>query len=472
MAPEPVLSTLRPDGGRRWLYPTLSPGRYWRVRRVVGWALIVFYIALPLIRLNGSPAVLLDAVHGEFALLGLTFYPTDAPLAMLALIGALLTVFLATALYGRLWCGWACPQTVYLEFLFRPLERLIEGREPVRKLRDNGPLTVDKAWRKAVKWTLYGLISLVLAHTFVAYFVGWDRLLGWMGGSPLANWGYFVFMALTTGLVLFNFGVFREQMCTVACPYARLQSVLIDDISVIVAYDRNRGEPRGKGKRDPQKETPLGDCIDCGACVRTCPVGIDIRDGLQMECIGCTQCIDACDEVMDRVELPRGLIRYTSEAELAHLPARRLRPRVVLYGSLLIVLAVALVGLLIARRPVEVSLTRSIGEPFTTLPTGEIANRLTVRVRNRTGSATAFTVAAESPAGARVQVVGLPTTTLEPGALVHLDLWFIVPPGDLSGGSGEGRLRLRFTGGDIDGRVELPDPLPLIGPSAALEARP
>ncbi|NNF59166.1 MAG: 4Fe-4S binding protein, partial [Rhodothermaceae bacterium] len=222
-SPEEVLSTLRSDGKRKWLYPTPSKGRFWRRRQVLGWALITLFVALPIVHIGGKPAVFLDVVHREFTFFGFTFYPTDTFLLLLFGIAALLSIALLTALLGRVWCGWGCPQTVYLEFLYRPIERWIEGKEHVRKRRDEGPWTMDKAWRKSLKWTVYVLISVALAHIFVSYFVGWESLLGWMRGSPFDHWGFFVLMAGTSALVLYDFAFFREQMCTITCPYARFQ---------------------------------------------------------------------------------------------------------------------------------------------------------------------------------------------------------------------------------------------------------
>ncbi|HIG73313.1 MAG TPA: cytochrome c oxidase accessory protein CcoG, partial [Bacteroidetes bacterium] len=301
-SPEEVLTTLRSDGKRKWMYPSESRGRFWRRRQILGWALIALFVALPIVKIKGKPAVLLDVAAREFTLFGTTFYPTDTLFLMLFGISALVSIALLTALLGRVWCGWGCPQTVYLEFLFRPIERLIEGKENVRQRRDaRKDLTWDKAWRKGAKWTVYLAISAALAHVFVSYFVGWSDLIRWMTGPPTEHWGYFLLMAGTTALVAFDFGVFREQMCTIACPYARFQSVLMDEESMIVSYDPTRGEPRGRGKSRMTKDgQPLGDCVDCFACVRTCPTGIDIRDGIQMECIACTQCIDACDSIMDK----------------------------------------------------------------------------------------------------------------------------------------------------------------------------
>ncbi|MEL7171121.1 MAG: 4Fe-4S dicluster domain-containing protein, partial [Bacteroidota bacterium] len=288
-SPEAVLTTLDRDGKRKWLYPTPSKGRFWKRRLVLGWGLIAFFVALPIVKINGKPAVLLDVMAREFTLFGATFYPTDTFYLLLFGLSALVSVFLLTALLGRVWCGWGCPQTVYLEFLYRPIERWIEGPEHVRKRRNEAPRSMDWAWRRTLKLGIYGVISVALAHVFVSYFVGWDRLLTYMQGDPREHWGYFVMMAGTSALILYDFGYFREQMCTIACPYARFQSVLMDEDSLIVSYDFTRGEARGKGKKQDDgvrynKKTgeALGDCVDCYACVRTCPTGIDIRDGLQM----------------------------------------------------------------------------------------------------------------------------------------------------------------------------------------------
>ncbi len=466
-SPEEVLSTLTREGKRKWIYPTPSKGRYYQRRLIVGWFLIVLFIALPVIPINGKPALLLDFIHREFAIFGLVFYPTDTLLLMIFLIGSVLSVFLFTALFGRVWCGWACPQTVYLEFVFRPIERLIEGKEHVRRRRDSEPMSLDKAWRKGLKYTLYLAISLVLAHTFVAYFVGWDDLLVWMQRSPFDHWGFFVMMGITTGLILFNFGYFREQMCTITCPYARFQSVLLDPDSLIVSYDPNRGEPRGKltKKRLHDAELgliePPGDCIDCYACVRTCPTGIDIRDGLQMECIACTQCIDACDDIMDRIGRPRGLIRYTSENELDGARTRNIRPRTVLYSFILVALSTAFVAILANRGSYDVNVGRSVGQPFMELPDGRIANRLRFRVRNQHNTASSFVIEAVRPAGAEVKVVGQSPVTLDAHEMKRIEAWIVVPADVFDGqAQADGRFTLRFEDG-----YEEDIAFPLLGPS-------
>ena len=444
-APEPVLSTMAADGRRRWMYPQESHGRYLRRRRVVAWALVVLFALLPVVRVGGRPAVLLDVAARAFTFFGTTFYPTDTVLLLLLALTVGVGVLLFTALYGRVWCGWACPQTVYLEFVFRPIERLVEGDEHVRKRRDEGPWTAEKAGRKALKWALFLGVAAVLAHVFVSYFAGWDRLLRWMTRDPREHPGYFLLMAGTTALVAFDFGVFREQMCTLACPYARLQSVLLDADSLLVAYDETRGEPRGRGK---QREA-LGACVDCFACVRTCPVGIDIRDGLQMECIACTQCIDACDAIMDRTGQPRGLIRYASEHEIDGEPTRRLRGRTALYGLLFAGLLTAFVAAVATRDPYAVTVGRSVGAPYVAMPDGAVANRLVFRVRNQRPAPTAFTVEPLAPAGLRVRVIGRTPVPVGAGALARVEAFVLAPPAALAGGQAEGRFRVRFADGTV-----------------------
>jgi cytochrome c oxidase accessory protein FixG len=466
-SPEEVLSTLDMEGNRKWIYPTVSKGRFYWQRLALGWGLIVLFVALPIIRINGQPAVLLDFVHREFALFGVTFYPTDTFLLLLLGLSALVFIFFITALLGRVWCGWGCPQTVYLEFVFRPIERWIEGKEHVRKRRDEGPWTFDKAWRKAAKWGVYLAISLALAHVFVSYFVGWERLLQWMTQPPTEQWGFFVMMAVTTGLVLYDFGYFREQMCTITCPYARIQSVLLDEDSMIVSYDPNRGEPRARRskKKIRQEEAglipQLGDCIDCFACVRTCPTGIDIRDGLQMECIACTQCIDACDDIMDKIGKPRGLIRYTSEHEIEGLRTRVLRPRTAIYGVLLVAL-VTMLGVGIATRGAfDVNLARAVGQPFTELPDGTVANRLRFRVRNQTPNDATFRIEAVEPASAEVKVVGVQPVALASEEMKRVEAFVVVPRALFADAARrDATFRLVFSDGS-----EQTIAFPLLGPS-------
>jgi cytochrome c oxidase accessory protein FixG len=394
-APERVLSTLNKDGSRRWLRPRLAKGRFQRRRLVVAWLLVLLFTLMPILRLNGKPLMLFDLGLREFTFFGATFHATDTLLLMLLMVGILLSIFLLTALLGRAWCGWGCPQTVYMEYLFRPLERLIEGDHlRQHELDQSGALTP----RRLLKHAVFLALSAFLANTFLAYWVGWDTLLGWITGSPLEHWGGFLVMGVTTALMFGDFAWFREQTCIVACPYGRFQSVLLDRHSLIVAYDARRGEPRAKWRKGGEGARRGGDCIDCNYCVAVCPTGIDIREGLQMECVHCTQCIDACDAIMDRVGKPRGLVRYSSQAELETGARRLLRPRVVLY-PLALCLVFGLLGWNLARREdTVVTILRGLGTPFTEMPGGIVANTVRIKVDNQRGEDRRYWIRLAEPA--------------------------------------------------------------------------
>jgi cytochrome c oxidase accessory protein FixG len=377
-----VLPTLNEDGTRRWIRPKPSHGRWWERRRVVAYALMAIFFAAPHLRLFGKPIFLMDLPRRQFTLMGYTFLPTDTLLFMFVLGSIVIGIFLLTAFFGRAWCGWACPQTVYLEFLFRPIGRWFDGGY-------TGSRNLDKkhAWftpRRIAKYITFFLLALFVSHTFLAFFVGTESLYGWVTTSPAQHPTAFFFIVVFTGIVWFNFTYFREQTCLIVCPYGRWQSALIDRQSVIVAYDYNRGEPRAHATatRDPN----AGDCIDCGACVQTCPTGIDIRNGLQMECVHCTQCIDACDDVMKKVGKPTGLIRYSSQDAIAGKPRRLLRVRTILYPVVLSVLLGGLVTALVTKAPADVTVLRAVDAPFTEEADGRISNQIRVKITNRRGT--------------------------------------------------------------------------------------
>lgn len=400
---ERVLSTLNADGSRRWIRPTPAPGRFHNRRRAVGYFLIGLFTVLPHLRMYGKPPLLLDIGAREFTFFGTTLYPTDTLLLALLLVSGFVSIFLITAIFGRVWCGWACPQTVYLELLYRPIERFFDGT-PGRKSKAG-------AWRKPAKYAVFFVVSFVLAHTFVAYFIPTDRLFTYMTESPASHPVPFFVVVAVTGLMLFDFGFFREQTCIVACPYGRFQSVLLDSSTLIISYDKNRGEPRGKVRKGGSGEDHsaggialpvLGDCIDCRKCVTCCPTGIDIREGLQLECVNCAQCIDACDSVMDKLGRARGLVGYHTQASLEGGKARLARPRLVGYVVLLTGLMSVFVAVFLHREPAYVMVLRGLGNPYVVLDDGMIANTLRIRIQDRTREGGLYRVSAVGLDGAEL----------------------------------------------------------------------
>ncbi len=424
--PEEVLSTMTLDGTRRWLYPKIAKENFYFKRRTLAWFLIALYVVVPFIKINGKPLLLLDVVGKEFVVFGKSFFATDALLFLLFLLSIGICIIAATAILGRVWCGWACPQTVYLEFVFRPIETLIEGSPNKRRKRDLEASSFEKIWKKTLKYIIYFFISSVLANAFLAYFIGSDTLLHWMTLPPLENPVPFGIMLFVTFLVVFDFAYFREQMCTIACPYARLQSVLLDKNSLIVGYDERRGEPRGKGKDRSEK----GDCIDCYQCVEVCPTGIDIRSGLQMECLHCTQCIDACNAVMRKIGQAPDLIKYGSSAQFKGEQSgdsgfRIIRPRSVLYFLALLILTGSFFFRLLTREDTMVQILRDAKEPYRVLETGEIMNHIRIKLTNGGESGDVYSLSVEKNESLRV-VIPLEQVNISPKSsqMVSILLYF------------------------------------------------
>ena len=438
-APEHVLSTLQQDGSRRWIHPRLAIGPLWRFRRVVAYVLMAVFVLVPHIPINGKPMVLLDIAAREFTILGQTFLPTDTMLLALLLLSVFLTIVLVTAVSGRAWCGWACPQTVYMEFLFRPIDRLLFGTVG----KGGRPKGDTPAWKHVVRLAIYVLLSMFLAHTFLAYFVGTQRLAEWVQSSPIEHPIAFLVMAGTTALMLFDFLFFREQLCLIACPYGRFQSVMLDQHSLIVGYDHARGEPRRKGKR--QGGDTSGDCVDCNQCVVVCPTGIDIRDGLQMECINCTQCIDACNSVMDRVGSPKGLIRFTSQNALANKTHSTIRTRTILYPILLAIVLSGLAYGVHLKSSFDARVLRGKGAPFTIDPSGSVTNRFRIRLVNRSSTAQQYRFVLTDP-NLQLEVIDESGLSLDDGETSLVPIAVRFPP-QLTSGDGNEQVRLRINDG-------------------------
>ncbi len=396
-----LIPTMDVAGRRRWLSPHLVKGMWWKRRGIVACVLIAIYAITPFLSYRNLPLVQFDIPARRLVFFGTVLRPTDTLLLALLTLIAFVTLFWLTAMLGRVWCGWACPQTVYLEFVFRPLQRWLLGE------RKSAHAAKPAAWRVVTLAAAYIVVSAHLSNTFVAWFVGAKPLAHAMFSPPSQHPVAFTTFVAMTLAMLFLFGYFREQLCSIVCPYGRLQSVLLDRRSLIVGYDALRGEPRGK--LTAGCGTSKGQCVDCNLCVRTCPAGIDIRKGLQMECVHCTQCIDACDKVMTTLNLPLGLIRYGSQASfetgkqqrralLVGVPRftesqasfetgkqqRRLRPRVVIYPIILLGLITAFGLVLAARSPLALTQLRIQDERFTTDDAGSIRTPVRVRLDNRT----------------------------------------------------------------------------------------
>lgn len=411
------LSSIQEDGSRRTIHPADVKGRFVTRRRVVYTILIGIYVALPFLRIGGNPAVFLDIVHRRFYLFGHTFNAQDVWLVVFLLTSLGFGLLFLTAWLGRVWCGWACPQTVFLEGVYRRVERWFDGPRNQRLREAGQPLTPKRVARTVAKHATYFVISFLLAHVFLSFFVSLKSLLQMMQGSPNEHWVAFSWVAVTTGLLYFNFAWFREQLCIVVCPYGRLQSAMQDDHSLVIGYDVGRGEPRGKLRRADRVALPQvsgepldkrGDCVDCNRCVVVCPTGIDIRDGLQMECIGCAQCVDACDEVMIKIGRDPGLIRYDSLAGLAGKPKWTLRPRLAAYGAFLLIAATGLTIGLGGRTPFEANVLRVRGTPYV-LEEETIRNQFELHLVNKNPGPTELQVKVTSPVEA---VFTLPTHSI------------------------------------------------------------
>jgi cytochrome c oxidase accessory protein FixG len=414
-----TVTTIRSDGSRPFLFPADPQGRFNRARRISAIGLMAFYFSLPWITINGYPAVFLDIAERRFHLFGITLAAQDMWLLFFVITGLGFSLFFVTALLGRVWCGWACPQTVFLDHVYRRIERWVEGDAVKRRALDQAPLSTEKVIKRGAKHALYVVVSGVITHLFLAYFVSLPEVWSMMHAAPTEHWGAFVFILFATGLVYFNYAWFREQMCIVICPYGRIQSALIDDHSLVVGYDIRRGEPRGRPHAPPRRDATgytagtgasaasppdaawaspagekAGDCVACNRCVHVCPTGIDIRQGLQMECIGCTACIDACDDVMTRLGRPRGLIRYDSQAAFNGERTRWIRPRTILYFVLLLVGAAVATRALVSVKPATAGVTRMTGAPYV-VDANSVRNQFLVRIVNKRNLPARFTVRIE-----------------------------------------------------------------------------
>ena len=376
------IASIDEDGKRKWVFPRKPSGRFYNARTWFSYLLLAIMFSGPFITINSRPFLLLNIIERKFIILGMAFWPQDSFIFVLATLTFVVGILLFTVIYGRLFCGWACPQTIFMEMVFRKIEYLIDGNANKQRKLKAQAWNAEKVFKRVLKHAIFWVLSFIIGNTFLAYIIGKDELFQIITAPVSEHVGGFTIMVLFTTMFYYVYAFFREQICTQICPYGRLQSVLLDDKSIVVAYDFNRGEQRGKPKKNSIEE--LGDCIDCNQCVEVCPTGIDIRNGTQLECVNCTACIDACDNVMEKVKKPRGLIRYDSFNGIRTGETFGLNFRNIGYSAILIALIFFFFLLLVRRSDVESTILRSYGTMYQEVGQNHFTNLYTVKVLNKT----------------------------------------------------------------------------------------
>ncbi len=410
-----------------WVYPTQPKGKYYSIRTVLSFFLLAFLFGAPFIRVDGHPFLQFDILNRHFYIFGLVFWPQDLHLFVLAGITFFVFIILFTTVYGRLFCGWICPQTIFLEMVFRKIEYIIEGNGPRQKQLDHAEWSPQKLFKKSSKLIIFYAIAFLIGNTFLAYIIGIESLWDIVSSPPTEHLTGFIAMVIFSFIFFWVFTWFREQACTLVCPYGRLQGVLLDKNSMVVMYDFKRGEPRGPAKRNQTRVG--GDCIECDACVRVCPTGIDIRNGIQLECVNCTACMDACDRTMERMKFPTGLIRYASQDQITYGGSRKITPRIILYSTIFLVLLGVTSTLLILRSEVEASILRTTGSLYEELPDGNIRNLYTIRVTNKTSKELPVTLKLAGNRGT-IELVG-PELTAPPNGQDQSVFTIVIPKKNL-----------------------------------------
>lgn len=388
-----TMATADASGKRIWLYPKQAIGKYTNWRNALSLLFLAMMISGPFVRINGEPLLLIDVVSRKFIILGKIFWPQDFHIFLLIMIAFVIFVGLFTVIYGRVFCGWVCPQTIFMESVFRKMEHWIEGDWQQRIQLDKQDWNAEKVFKKSLKHVVFFGLSFIIANLLLSYIIGSDKVIQLLTTDPSTHIGGLSSLLLFTLVFYWIYSRFREQVCTVICPYGRLQGVLLDKKSWVVIYDYVRGEKRGKFKKtESRKDSGKGDCIDCNHCVHVCPAGIDIRNGTQLECINCTACMDACDNIMKAVGLPKGLVRMDSEEGVAEGKPFRFTLRMFGYSAVLVVLLIFISALLIFRSDVETSMLRTPGTLYQSLEEDKVSNLYTIKMINKTTSEIAVQV--------------------------------------------------------------------------------
>ncbi len=410
------VATITREGKRNFINPKKPKGKHYNLRTWFSIFYLIVFFTLPFIQVHGEPLVMFNILERKFIIFGMVFWPQDFFIFGIATLTFVVFIILFTVVFGRVFCGWACPQTIFMEMVFRKIEYWIDGDASRQKLLRAMPWNAEKIKKRTLKFIVFFSISFIIANFFLAYLIGMDELLSYLT-TPFEHIGTLISLLIFTSIFFFVYWWFREHVCIVVCPYGRLQGVLLDKNSIVVAYDYKRGEPRGKlTKKDDH------DCIDCFACVRVCPTGIDIRNGTQLECINCTACIDACDAIMTSIKKPKGLIRYASENSIANGVKLKFSRRIKAYSAVLALLSTLLVFLLVSRTDLDARLMRTAGMAYTSLPDGRLSNLYNLKLANKTHEDIIYTLKLEHPQG-EIEIVGNSAPIVKKEDYAHLQFF-------------------------------------------------
>jgi len=431
------------NGKRKWMYPLLRKGIYYKWRSAISYVYLAFFFSGPFIRIGGQPLLLLNFWERHFVILGQVFWPEDIFLFMLASLVALVCIVLFTIAFGRLFCGWICPQTIFMEMVFRKVEEWIEGDANKRKKRDAGPWTNEKIVKKVAKHLVFIVLSFLIANTFLAYIIGSESLIKIVTEPVTLHLIGFASIWVFTAVFYLVYSQVRELVCTLICPYGRLQSVLIDQHTLVVAYNDVRGEPRGKLERNADPLNVKGDCVDCGLCISVCPTGIDIRKGTQIDCVNCTACIDVCDEVMDKIHKPKSLIGYYSEnmIRIKEKPSFTLRMQA--YAAVITIMISVLCYFIFSRSDMDMTVMRGVGMLYQEQPGGYISNIYNAEVINKTNKAQVITITSDDPS-IQIKYIQAPGTIAK-GGMVKAMFFVLIPASHIHTPKTDVHLQL-FTG--------------------------
>lgn len=414
------IGTIDESGKRKFIYPRKTNGKFTNYRRIASYILLAILVITPFIQINGRPFMMFNVLERKFILFGQIFWPEDFFLAVLAMLIGVLFIAVFTVAFGRLFCGWVCPQTIFMEHVFRRIEYWIEGDRNQQMRLANMPWNAEKIRKRALKNGVFFAISFGVSNIFMMYIISQPEWWKIVSDNPANHIGGLFSILIFSGVFFFIFAWFREQVCIMVCPYGRLQSVLLDRNSIVIAYDYIRGEIRSKFKKSEDREAVgKGDCIDCNQCVEVCPTGIDIRNGTQLECINCTACMDACDTVMDKIKRPRGLIRYDSENNIANKTKKIFTARVIAYLGVLAVLITLFSFLLASRTDVEAIILRTPGQLFQKVDDNTFSNVYNYKMVNKTTEDLTLEVKLLKPEGGRLEMVGGSSINVTKGELAE-----------------------------------------------------